>query len=67
MDALHISLLRKPMAWFSLVATWFVCFDHSKQSSKRTTTYFTVSVSINLFPSRINLRLGSVFWNLSGK
>ena len=60
-DALLLSLLRMPMTWFSLVATWFICFDHSKQGYKRTPRYFTVSVCINLFLSRINLRLGSVF------
>ena len=66
-DALFLSLLRMPMAWFSLVATWFICFDHSKRSSKRTPRYFTVSVCINLFPSRIILRLGSVFLELGWK
>ena len=55
------------MAWFSLVTTWFICFDHSKQSPKRAPRYFTVSVCINLFPSRIILRLGSVFLELGWK
>ena len=66
-DALVLSLLRMPMTSFSLVATWFICFDHSKQASKRTPRYFTVSVCINLFPSRIILRLGSVFLELEWK
>ena len=25
-----LNLLRMPMAWFSLVAKWSICFDHSK-------------------------------------
>ena len=55
------------MAWFSLVATWCICFDHSKRSSNKTPRYFTMSVCINLFPSRIILRLGSVFLELEWK
>ena len=54
-DALFLSLLRMPMAWVSLVEAWFICFDHSKLSSKKTPRYFTVSVCINIFPSRIIL------------
>ena len=57
-DALFLSLLRMPMVWFSLVATWFICFDHIVSDHLRGhPRYFTVSVCINLFLSRIILRL----------
>ena len=35
-DALLLSLLRMLVAWFIVVATWFICFGHSKWSSKMT-------------------------------
>ena len=35
-DALLLSLLRIPMTWFAFVSAWFIYFNHSKWSSKRT-------------------------------
>ena len=34
-DALPLRLLRMPVAWFSLFATWFICFDHSNSDHLR--------------------------------
>ena len=67
-DDLLLSLLRMPMAWFSLVATWFICFNHSNWSAKkRTPRYFIMSFCVNLFPSSLNLRPWSVFLELEWK
>ena len=55
------------MTWFSFVVTWFICFNHSKWSSKRTPRYFTVLVGVKCFPSSLNLRLWSIFFKLERK
>ena len=63
-DVLFLSLLSIPVVWFSFVVTWFICFDYSKWSSKR---YFAVLVGVKCFPSSLNLRLWSIFFELEWK
>ena len=66
-DVLFLSVRSIPMAWFSFVVAWFICFDYSKWSSNRTSRYFTVLVRVNRFPSILNLRLWSIFLEPSGR
>ena len=56
-DVLLLCLLSIPMAWFSFIVTWFICFDHSKSLSQRTPRYFTVLAEVKSFASNLNLRL----------
>ena len=66
-DLLFLSLLIISMDWFSFVLTWFICFDHSKWSPKRTARYFTVLVGVKRFPTSLNLKLSSIFFQLEQK
>ena len=66
-DVLFLNLRSIPMAWFSFVVTWFICFNHSKWLPKRTPRYFTVLVGVKCFPSSLNLRLWSIFFELEWK
>ena len=52
-----------PMALFSLVATWFICFDHSKNDHLRGHQgILTVSsVCADLFPSSLFEAMTSLF------
>ena len=66
-DVLFLSFLSTPMAWFNFVVTWFICFYHSKWLSKRTPRYFTVLVGVKRFPSSLNLKFWSIFFELEWK
>ena len=64
---LCLILLRIPIAWFSLIFIWAIWLFHWRCLSNNTPSHFIDCDGLNLFPSRLSLRLWSNACSISVK